>query len=104
MKKRDQTTLRPDFEIGELYLFHPTDPACPATESLWGIFDRREDADVLLESSSADLLRFRLRHRLPEAYRHSRLATRAELRDYAFGLASYEHSRRRSFRTASEER
>ncbi len=81
------------FESGELYLFHPTDPSCPASESLWGLFDKAAEGRLFLESSSSDLLCFDLWHPLPAEYRYGRLATRAELRDYAFALAAYEHRR-----------
>lgn len=73
--------------VGELYLFHPSDAACPPDGSLWGLVDRSEDGTVLLESSSLDLCSFRLHHPLPHDYRHHRAATRAELRDYIWNLA-----------------
>ena len=86
MKERTMTADG-TFESGELYLFHPTDPSCLASESLWGLFDKAAEGRLFLESSSSDLLCFDLWHPLPAEYRYGRLATRAELRDYAFSLA-----------------
>lgn len=74
-------------EPGEVYLFHRTAPACPADESLWGIFDTRIHGRIYLETSSLDLCRFRKWHPLPPGYRYCRLATRDELRDYMAALA-----------------
>lgn len=67
---------------GEVYLFHRSDPACPAESSLWGVFDKRINGEIYLESSTEDLVRFRKWHCLPQGYRYCRLSTRAELRDY----------------------
>lgn len=80
------TTLR----AGEIYLFHRSDPACPAEGSLWGVFDRRINGKIYLESSTEDLIRFRKWHRLPEGYRYCRLSTRAELRDYTSDSLRFE--------------
>lgn len=79
------------FIPGELYLFHPSDYACPAEESLWGVFDKTENGTILLESSSHDLKYFRVWHPLTDEYRFARLASRDELRDYAMKLARYEY-------------
>ena len=79
------------FMAGELYLFHPADPACPAEESLWGVFDKTENDTIFLESSSRDLKYFRVWHPLADEYRFARLASRDELRDYAMKLARYEY-------------
>ncbi len=76
--------------VGELYLFHRTDERCPPDGSLWGIVDRSDAREIRLESSSSDLLHFRLYHPLPEEYRYCRLATRSELRDYVWNLARTE--------------
>lgn len=73
--------------MGELYLFHRTIPACPADSSLWGVFDKRADATLYLESSSTDLIHFTRWHPLPEGYRYCRRATRSELRDYTGNLS-----------------
>lgn len=81
----------PDFEAGDLYLFHTSDPRCPSESSLWGLFDRCEGERILLESSSgSSLSEFRAWHRLPEGYRYCRAATRSELRDYMWSLGFYE--------------
>ena len=89
MKIRNQTDHQA-FISGELYLFHPTDRSCSARGSLFGIFDKIADDILYLESSSSDLIHFRLWHRLPSGYRYCRHASRTELRDYIFDLALYE--------------
>ena len=75
---------------GELYLFHPIDRQCPASSSLWGVFDKRAGGTVYLESSSRNLREFRIWHDLPERYRYIRCATHDELRDYFSSLTCYE--------------
>ena len=89
MKKRNRFTDHPLLS-GELYLFHPTDRNCPAVTSLFGIFDKLADGILYLESSSSDLIHFRLWHRLSGDYCCCRRASRSELRDYIFNLACYE--------------
>ena len=86
----------PQFVAGELYLFHHSDPACPADDSLWGIYDKTEENLTYLENSSTNLRTFRLWHDLPSKYISSRMATRDELRDYIYNLAFIEakHSTR----------
>ena len=80
-----------EFEVGEVYLFHPDDPLCPDESSLWGMFDRRDETGtVRMESSSEDLKHFLRWHPLSPEYRYCRLSTRAELRDYAAALAYFE--------------
>lgn len=88
----DSSNLFPQvrFTTGELYLFHPCQAACPPEGSLWGIFDRRSGASILLETSSADLKSFARWHPLLAHYRFCRLATRAELRDYTYNLCCSE--------------
>lgn len=81
------------FSAGEVYLFHRTDPLCPAESSLWGVFDKRTENSIFLESSTRDLRYFRKWHKLPEGYCFSRLATRSELRDYTAGLQWFEFRR-----------
>ena len=80
---------------GELYLFHADDAQCPAESSLWGVFDKREAEQIVLESSSRDLRSFSLWQQLPTDYRYSRVATRSELRDYSYNLAVWECRGRR---------
>ncbi|NBJ06763.1 hypothetical protein D1647_11325 [Alistipes sp. Z76] len=75
------------FVDGEVYLFHPADPSCPSEDSLWGMFDKREDGEILLESMTCDLRRFVMRQPLPAVYRYCRLATRKELVDYMTDIA-----------------
>ena len=78
------------FIPGEVYLFHRTDPACPADGSLYGVIDKETSDAIYLESSSSDLQTFRYWHRLAEDYHYCRLAARSELRDYIFNLACEE--------------
>ena len=67
---------------GEVYLFHRSDPGCPAEGSFWGVYDKRVKGRVYLESGTEDMVCFRKWIRLPDGYRYCRLSTRAELRDY----------------------
>ncbi|WP_297604868.1 hypothetical protein [uncultured Alistipes sp.] len=90
---RESETDRPGLEEivpGELYLYHRDDRSCPSESSLWGVVAWAEDGVVCLETSSRDLFAFRFWHFLPSEYLHARLATRAELRDYAAGLSFFE--------------
>ena len=44
------------FRIGDVYLFHTTDPGCDSRTSLWGIVGNRDAENrICLETSSADL-------------------------------------------------
>lgn len=74
------------FEYGELYLFHRHSACCPACGSLWGIFDKRVNGRIYLETSSPNLRDFRKWHLLPQGYRYCRRASRRELRDYIASL------------------
>ena len=85
MKKRKLTPAT-QFRIGELYLFHPTNPRCPSSSSLWGFYDKRIKEVIYLEHSSHNLRNFRLWHPLPTRYCYYRLATRDELRDYMYNM------------------
>ena len=60
MKRRNHSTDHHELFSGELYLFHRIDRSCSSTGSLFGIFDKIADGIIYLESSSRDLLRFRL--------------------------------------------
>ncbi len=82
------------FRVGELYLFHPTDPRCPAKEALWAIIDKQRSSQVYLESSSRSLQTFRLWHKLSSRYHYYRLASRQELRHYIESLCWFESSRK----------
>ena len=84
---KQQNRFNQSFIPGEVYLFHRTDPECPACSSLYGIFDKETSDAIYLESSSSDLQTFRHWHRLKEDYYYCRLAARSELRDYIFNLA-----------------
>ena len=89
MKKR-KLTAETIFRIGDLYLFHPNDPRCPAKTSLWGFHNKTSNGIIYLEHSTKDLRHFRLRHRLAQCYRYYRLATRDELRDYMYNLGVWD--------------
>ncbi len=78
------------FTIGDVYLFHKTNPQCPAGSSLWGVFDKCKDGEIYLESCSTDNEKFDNWCRLPEGYMYCRLATRPELRRYIFDQTWYE--------------
>ena len=80
------------FEIGELYLFHKSNPCCPWSGSLWGVFDHTRGRQIWLETSSRDLLLFTRTLVLPPEYRFCRQATRSELRDYWYNLGIYENT------------
>lgn len=79
------------FEIGEVYLFHPDNPACPDDSSLWGVFDKRRNDAIYLETSTTNLVDFDAWRPLPVAFRYVRLATRPEMRDYIYRLALCDH-------------
>lgn len=57
------------FRIGDVYLFHATDPGCESGTSLWGIVnDRDTDGRICLETSSADLKKYNHWTFLPAEY------------------------------------
>ena len=85
MKKRKLTPTS-EFRLGDLYLFHPCNPRCPASSSLWGFYDKRIKGVIYLEHSSHNLHNFHHSHSLPKHYRYYRLATRSELRDYMYNM------------------
>jgi len=89
MKRRNHLFCK-DLHPRELYLFHRSNSSYPTAGSLFGIIDKPRMGISYLESSSRDLRRFRLWHRLPKHYRYHRRASRSELRDYIFNLAWYE--------------
>ncbi len=89
---KQQNRFNQSFIPGEVYLFHRTDPECPADGSLYGIIDKETSDAIHLESSSSDLQTFRHWYRLAEDYRYCRMASRSELRDYIFNLACDECS------------
>lgn len=75
------------FRIGDVYLFHATDPECKSQTALWGIVDNRSvEGRIHLEVSSLDLKHYLYWTLLPEIYRFCRLSTREELRDFSFSL------------------
>lgn len=55
---RQNYSNREYFRIGDLYLFHTTNPRCPAEESLWGMYDKQCREVIYLESSTSDLRHF----------------------------------------------
>ena len=92
---REEEPLNLKLEIGEVYLFHISDPSCPCDSSIWGVFDKMVGSTIYLESQSRDLRYFQLWIPLPIEFRFVRLATRSELRDYIYNLAAWESARRR---------
>ena len=78
------------FVVGDVYLFHKTNPRCSAGSSLWGVFDRCKNGEVYLESCSTDNETFNTWCRLPDGYRYCRLSTRSELRRYIFDQTWHE--------------
>lgn len=78
------------FTFGDVYLFHKTNPRCPAGSSLWGVFDKCENGAVYLESCSTDNKEYHNWCRLPEGYMYCRLSTRSEFRRYIFDQTWYE--------------
>ncbi len=89
MKKR-KLTPKSYFRIGDLYLFHSSNPHCPPATSLWGFHNKTTNGVIYLEHSTLDLRHFRLWHKLPKRYHYYRLATRDELRDYMYSLAIWD--------------
>ena len=81
------------FEPGELYIFHTSNPQCPQNESLWGVFDKCDHGKIILESGSCNHRDFMLWSPLPDEYQFCRLATRSELRDYTYNIATHELER-----------
>ena len=48
-----------EFEIGEIYLFHKTDPDCPDDDdALWAVFGDRDANGIMLESCTDNLIDF----------------------------------------------
>ena len=90
MEKTNQKLHTPEFQIGELYLFHPANKRCPPNTSLWGIYDNTKNGIIHLELHSVDLKHFRSRFILPKHYRFYRLATRSELRDFMYNLGYFD--------------
>ena len=90
MEKTNQKVHTPEFQIGELYLFHPSNPHCPPNTSLWGIYDKTGNGIIHLEINSFDLKHFRSQFILPKHYRFHRLATRSELRDFMYNLGYFD--------------
>ncbi len=70
------------FRVGEVYLFHKSDPQCNSTTSLWGIFDKQVDGRVYLEACTKNLSHFERWVRLPSDYSYCRKSSRTELRDF----------------------
>ena len=85
MKKR-RTIFNINFREGELYLFHADNPLCPSSCSLWGIFNKRVNRSIYLESSTDDLRMYSIWHILPKCYLYCRRATRAELKEYMYNM------------------
>lgn len=80
------------FEVGELYLFHPSDPTCPADESLWGMGVSWTGCKLLFESASRDLTHFHYWQQEPLTILYYRKSDRGELRDYCYNMARFDAS------------
>lgn len=74
------------FLPGDLYVFSPIDTESPE-QSLLGIYDCHDPAGCIrLEAASNDFTTFQQQVRLTDRYRFARLATRDELRDFAYNM------------------
>ena len=89
-KMKTPITSVSSYQVGELYLFHRSDAACPPESSLWGFYDKTEDGVISLEHSTTDLRHFKRWHELPDGYKFARLAERCELRDYMYSLGVWD--------------
>lgn len=96
--KKDQKNQEPEavskgvrLKEGELYLFHESNPRCPADSSLWGIYEAGEGPHLRLASCTEDMVHFRMDRLLPKDYCYRRRATRGELWDYACGLTAWDY-------------
>ncbi|MBR5464730.1 MAG: hypothetical protein IKU77_02910 [Alistipes sp.] len=76
--------------LGELYLFHTSDPACPSEECLWAVVAQYRAGRLVVESGTTDLSHFDCWFEVSSLYRYVRSATREELRDYSYNLAHAE--------------
>ena len=87
LNEPDMTIKNCKFRIGDVYLFHDTDPECQSRTALWGIVDKRSaEGRIHMEVFTPNLKNYRFWTLLPEKYRFCRLATREELRDFSFSL------------------
>ncbi len=64
---------------GEVYLFHESDPRCPAEGSLWGRVARVTGSKIYLEAWTRDHVRMEHWQYLPADCRFCRLSSREEL-------------------------
>lgn len=76
------------FVPGELYLFSLDPRRHDPDRCLWGIFDKLENGNVVLEVMTDGLTRFYRDACVPPEYVSVRRATRNELKDFYF---SYGH-------------
>lgn len=89
------------FRTGEVYLFSPIRrPADPAS-CLWGMVEQVRKERLHMEILSYGFTEFRLDCTLPEGFRYARLATRDELRDFIYNVASREGARYGGFLSAT---
>lgn len=72
------------FVPGELYLFSPDPRRHDPNRCLWGIFDKFENGNVVLEVMTDGLARFYKDACVPPEYAFVRRATRNELKDFYF--------------------
>lgn len=78
--------LKCHFHIGELYLFSSSNSCNEGDDLMWGVFDKIVENRIYMESLSSNMSDFDLWCELPDKYKHYRLTTRRELRDYIMGL------------------
>lgn len=78
------------FKNEEVYLFHPNDPSCPNSTSLWALIFEFDGDSLRVESYTTDLRTFTLWKPLPPKYKYCRMATREELRQFISNYAYYE--------------
>ena len=90
LEKRAVDELEQELQTGELYLFTPIGDNDRESQKMWAIFAESTAGGVWLETATNDFKHFSHWSRLPEGWRCGRLATRDELRDYAFALAIFE--------------
>lgn len=78
-----------EWQAGELYLFTASQVGEPE-RTLWAVVAAEECDGIVVESATEDFSHFSRWVRLSPVWQCRRLATREELRDYAYALALYE--------------
>ena len=88
MKRR--ANEKAQLRSGELYLFHSSNPDCPSSSSLWGVYDKTSNGRIYLEHCTTNHRQFQLRYKLPLQYRFHQMSTGSALRDYMYNLGVWE--------------